>query len=353
MGWLRALVGGSGSGAGAASSGQPTPTGEQMPAPEGAAPSSNIGSAAAESTAPAEGNLDTFVTAKDSFGLEPSFSEHEKDAASMAHSPPVYMAAMGTPAAAAAAAGAGMGAKGAAAGDTTGTPDVQHVQHGQHEEFAMGEEGDGFYEEEAEAFHYGIERGHRGWRHTENHILIWVAAVFVAALGINIGVAVSNDQRSRVSGIILPPPRPPPPSPPAPPPLPFPPSPGLNPPPAPPPPNPSPPPPKPSGWSPWLGRPSNQSNLALCPCQSFITTWNIWYEQGMQATAADTGPISGLAALCGGPLGAAGALDVFPGTGPPDAVETSPDGLAEVSAQHGTYLDNFLGVGGTGPVVVS
>ena len=38
--------------------------------------------------------------------------------------------------------------------------------------------------------------------------------------------------------------------------------------------------------------------------------------------------------------------------GPPDFNETFSDGLGEVDGQHGTFLDNLLGVGGTGPSLV-
>lgn len=48
------------------------------------------------------------------------------------------------------------------------------------------------------------------------------------------------------------------------------------------------------------------------------------------------------------PLG----LQVFPGQGPPDATLNFPDGLTNVTAQLGQYLDNFLGAGGSGPTVV-
>lgn len=83
-----------------------------------------------------------------------------------------------------------------------------------------------------------------------------------------------------------------------------------------------------------------------CPApQSF----QIWYEQGLQATPTDTAPLSGVTATCG----AAARLDVFPGTAAtPDSNQAYPNGVSEVSAQYGTYLDNFQGVGGTGPVVV-
>lgn len=48
---------------------------------------------------------------------------------------------------------------------------------------------DGEMEEEGEeAWHYGADNVRRGWRHTENHLALWVAAVLVVALGINIGV---------------------------------------------------------------------------------------------------------------------------------------------------------------------
>ncbi|PSC76263.1 dynamin-related 4C-like [Micractinium conductrix] len=252
----------------------------------------------------------------------------------------------------AAAAGVGIGVS------PFGTPELP-PQHLNFEVSGGGEGGDGEVvegqmppEEDEEAWYYGAEGSRRGLRHTENQVLVWVAAIFVASIGINIGVSVSNSSRSnRVNGIIVPPPRPPPPSPPLPP---APPPPRPSPPPllSPPPPL-LPPPPEPVdlGWSPWLGRPTPQSTLGICPCGSSVLTWKVWYEQGLQPTAVDTSPISGLTGLCGGPMGATASLDVFPGPGAADFNETFTGG--QVTAQHGTFLDNFLGVGGSGPTIVS
>ncbi len=86
-----------------------------------------------------------------------------------------------------------------------------------------------------------------------------------------------------------------------------------------------------------------------CTCPT-LQSFQIWYEQGLQATPTDTAPLSGITATCG----TAARLDVFPGTAAaPDSNQPYPNGVSEASAQYGTYLDNFQGVGGTGPVVVS
>lgn len=106
-------------------------------------------------------------------------------------------------------------------------------------------------------------------------------------------------------------------------------------------------------WSPWLGRSTPQSTIGICPCPGYILSFSVWYEQGMQATANDTSPISGLTAQCTPGNGLPGAsVEVFPGQGPPDATLNFPDGLTNVTAQLGQYLDNFLGAGGSGPTVV-
>lgn len=74
----------------------------------------------------------------------------------------------------------------------------------------------------------------------------------------------------------------------------------------------------------------------------------------MQATPTDTSPISGMTALCSsGNTGTGAGLDVFPGQGPPDSVRNFTVGLTNVTTQTGQYLDNFLGVGGTGATPVS
>ncbi|PSC76994.1 cytochrome P450 [Micractinium conductrix] len=114
-------------------------------------------------------------------------------------------------------------------------------------------------------------------------------------------------------------------------------------------------PPAAGGWSPWLGRPAAQAAVGICPCGSFLSEWNLWYEQGVQAGPDDSGPISGLDALCGGAAddGSTPSMLDLTGQGPPDFNETFSDGLGEVDGQHGTFLDNLLGVGGTGPSLVS
>ncbi|KAL4448063.1 hypothetical protein ABPG75_005282 [Micractinium tetrahymenae] len=319
MGWLRALVGsGSPAASGAAAAtNTPDPPQQPQPQPDPQPPGSQDAGGTPE------------VSGKGLQGLVDSPGDLK----------------------AAAAAGSVSFSGGAA---VTPAHDESHVQ------FDMGtpEPGDGGeevieeWEEEEEAFYYGAdELRQRGWRHTENQVLLWVAAVFVAAIAINIGVSVSNANRNNVSGLIAPPLRPPPPAPPAP----LPPPPPTLPPPSPPPPPPLPspplpPPPAQAPWSPWLGRNATSSKPGICPCGSFITNFHIWYEQTLQATPTDTAPISGLTATCG----TAARLDVFPGTGnTPDSNQAFPTGITDVSAQYGTYLDNFLGVGGTGPVVVA
>ncbi|KAL4444915.1 hypothetical protein ABPG77_003965 [Micractinium sp. CCAP 211/92] len=243
---------------------------------------------------------------------------------------------------------------GAEANPASGEPHAQY-DLGTPQPGEGGEEVVEEWEEGEEAYYYGADAlRQRGWRHTENQVLLWVVAALVAAIAINVGVSVSNANRNKVSGLIAPPLRPPPPSPPLPP-LPFPPPPPSPPPPVlpPPPPLPSPPvppPPAKAPWSPWLGRDSTLSKEGICPCGSFITSFQIWYEQGLQATPTDTAPLSGITATCG----TAARLDVFPGTAAaPDSNQPYPNGVSEVSAQYGTYLDNFQGVGGTGPVVVA
>jgi hypothetical protein len=123
---------------------------------------------------------------------------------------------------------------------------------------------------------------------------------------------------------------------------------------APPPPPPEVAPPAATGdWSPWLGRSTPQSTIGICPCPGYILSFSVWFEQGMQATANDTSPISGLTAQCTPGNGLPGAsVEVFPGQGPPDATLNFTGGLTNVTAQLGQYLDNFLGAGGSGPTVV-
>ena len=52
-----------------------------------------------------------------------------------------------------------------------------------HEAEAEAEAGEG-----DEAWYYGADTVRRGWRHTENQLAVWVTALLVLALGINIGV---------------------------------------------------------------------------------------------------------------------------------------------------------------------
>lgn len=67
-----------------------------------------------------------------------------------------------------------------------------------HMQFEMGtpQPGEGGeevleeWEDEEEAYYYGADAlRQRAWRHTENQVLLWVAAVLVAAIAINIGVS--------------------------------------------------------------------------------------------------------------------------------------------------------------------
>jgi hypothetical protein len=44
---------------------------------------------------------------------------------------------------------------------------------------------------------------------------------------------------------------------------------------------------------------------------------------------------------------------VFPGEGPSQFDQTFPAGTSQVDAQHGTFLDRFLTMGGAGPILVS
>ena len=46
-------------------------------------------------------------------------------------------------------------------------------------------------------------------------------------------------------------------------------------------------------------------------------------------------------------------VQVFPGEGPSQFDQTIPMGSSQVDAQHGTFLDRFLSMGGTGPILVS
>lgn len=193
-------------------------------------------------------------------------------------------------------------------------------------------------------------------------------------------------------------------------------------------------------WSPWLGRSTPLTTIGICPCPGYIRVseqqhvfcqvhtlrsrqqpaaedlacassivslplqgFSVWYEQGMQATANDTSPISGLTAQCSPGDGLPGAsvevgatacpaftvhqkptstcisadhiaadrtvlgvvpglrercccalpaLQVFPGQGPPDASLNFTSGLKNVTVRLGQYLDSLMGVGGSGPTVV-
>lgn len=193
-------------------------------------------------------------------------------------------------------------------------------------------EGEDWEEEGEENWYYGADVLRRGFRHTENQLAVWVVALLVAAVAINIGVsggrgsragalcmlrflasgsmaawltapahspmlssssirsapaAVNNHTTSssyRTRGIVVPVP-PPPPSPPRPPPLRPPPSPPLpSPPPSPQPPSPSPPPfsppPSPPPPSPLLPSPPPPAVAASPPplyTELPTGTWSEWY----------------------------------------------------------------------------
>ncbi|KAI3438438.1 hypothetical protein D9Q98_000869 [Chlorella vulgaris] len=227
-------------------------------------------------------------------------------------------------------------------------------------------------EEGEETWYYGAETYTRGWRHVENQIVTWVALLVIAAIALNLRLSFEYQDRSSAGtrGVPVPPPpsMPPPPFPPTPPqPPPFvpprsPPNSSLPPPtavlrppptavlrpPAPlPPPTPFPPPR--TGWSDWLGRETPQSTIGICPCSAHINSWKVWVEQGLQATPQDTSPISGMTGTCSGPGGLSASVEVFPGTGAADTTLAVPGNWSAVYGQSGTYLDSWLGVGGSGP----
>lgn len=109
-------------------------------------------------------------------------------------------------------------------------------------------------------------------------------------------------------------------------------------------------------WSPWLGRDTGTSASGVCPCPGFITGVSVWYEQGLQATASDSSPISGLVAICSGADNVTTELAVMPGPGEPKSVQSFPSGLTAIPLKYGSpmgYLDSILGVGGTGATVVT
>jgi hypothetical protein len=61
--------------------------------------------------------------------------------------------------------------------------------------------------EGAEVWYYGAELYSRGWRHVENQIVLWVAALVVAAIALNIRVAGAQchlGQRARPESVRAP-----------------------------------------------------------------------------------------------------------------------------------------------------
>lgn len=56
------------------------------------------------------------------------------------------------------------------------------------DEWREGHEAEAEEEEGEEVWYYGAETARRGWRHTENQLAVWVTALMVVAVGINIGV---------------------------------------------------------------------------------------------------------------------------------------------------------------------
>ena len=136
------------------------------------------GGAAGGSAPPPEG-------AGQQFGAEPGAAGSVASAKLGLESPGAWK--MASPASAAGAAAAAGGAGGALHAD------ADHLDGQQQGELAAGssqypeeyEEG----EEGEESWYYGAEQSRRGWRHSENHLLVWVLAVFVVAVGINIGVS--------------------------------------------------------------------------------------------------------------------------------------------------------------------
>ena len=90
------------------------------------------------------------------------------------------------------------------------------------------------------------------------------------------------------------------------------------------------------------------------PPPRLLQTFFIWNEPGMQATVSDNSPISGLTAMCASATGIPTGLEaVFPAPGNPGftLVYSSP-GITNVTAEYGTFVDNFLGAGGSGPNAV-
>lgn len=82
---------------------------------------------------------------------------------------------------------------GAEANPASGEPHVQY-DLGTPQPGEGGEEVVEEWEEGEEAYYYGADAlRQRGWRHTENQVLLWVVAALVAAIAINVGV--SGEQR--------------------------------------------------------------------------------------------------------------------------------------------------------------
>jgi hypothetical protein len=82
---------------------------------------------------------------------------------------------------------------------------------------------------------------------------------------------------------------------------------------------------------------------------------SIWYEQGLQATASDSSPISGLTAFCSGAGNTTIELAIMPGQGEPDSTQSFANGLTAIPLKYGSpmgFLDSILGVGGSGATVV-
>ena len=134
---------------------------------------------AAGSSAPPEG-------AEQHFGAEPGAAGSIGSAKLGLESPGAWK--MASPASTAGAAAGGAGGAGGALHADADHSDMQ--QQGElagsssqyPEEYEEGEEGE-------ESWYYGAEQSRRGWRHSENQLLVWVLAVFVVAVGINIGVS--------------------------------------------------------------------------------------------------------------------------------------------------------------------
>lgn len=78
----------------------------------------------------------------------------------------------------------------------------------------------------------------------------------------------------------------------------------------------------------------------------------MWYEAGVNASAADTSPISGVTAVCVGASGTAAELEVFRGQAGATNATTSSTGFTRVDVTYGSFLDSLQGMGGAGPSAV-